>query len=133
MDPRDVLRRVPVWTPRHVASDVNNRAIDRACEMMAKLAVRLPDEPVVDVLRADSAALAARTGHTAVIEKLEEEKLRIDSMLAASRKERSAGFLKCARCKSTDVDVDQKQTRSADEPMTLFALCINCGTRWTIK
>lgn len=133
MSPRDVLRRVPVWTARHVASDVNNRAADRACETLAKLGVRRPDESVPSVLSLPNSVLEERSGHAAVVRGLDEEKSRIDTMLAASRKERTAGFLKCARCKSTDVDVDQKQTRSADEPMTLFALCINCGTRWTLK
>jgi DNA-directed RNA polymerase subunit M/transcription elongation factor TFIIS len=50
------------------------------------------------------------------------EKAKVDDMLAAGRKERSAGFIKCSKCKSAEVDVEQKQTRSADEPMTLFAL-----------
>lgn len=35
----------------------------------------------------------------------------------------AAGMLKCPRCKSLKTDYYQKQTRSADEPMTTFANC----------
>jgi transcription elongation factor S-II len=36
----------------------------------------------------------------------------------------------CKRCNSNDTDYSQKQTRSADEPMTTFVYCNNCGNRW---
>ena len=38
--------------------------------------------------------------------------------------------LKCGRCKSTQVSVEQKQTRGADESMTVFVQCEKCGLRW---
>ena len=37
------------------------------------------------------------------------------------------GVERCRVCKSYDVDVDFKQTRSADEPMTAFISCNACG------
>ena len=43
------------------------------------------------------------------------------------------GLFKCARCHSVDIDTEQKQTRAADEPMTVFCACTRCGLRWTIK
>ena len=39
-------------------------------------------------------------------------------------------FLRCRHCKSTDVTFTQKQTRSADESMTLFCRCAECGKAW---
>ena len=42
----------------------------------------------------------------------------------------SASLFTCGRCKSTKTTSTQKQTRSADEPMTVFVLCLNCGNRW---
>ena len=36
----------------------------------------------------------------------------------------------CRKCKSTRCSYYQLQTRSADEPMTTFVTCINCGNRW---
>lgn len=44
----------------------------------------------------------------------------------------STGIFKCSKCGSYDVDTEQKQTRSADEPMTVFCKC-RCGARWTLK
>tara|TARA_B110000908_G_scaffold172730_1_gene242463 strand:- start:17221 stop:17601 length:381 start_codon:yes stop_codon:yes gene_type:complete len=39
-------------------------------------------------------------------------------------------ILVCGKCKERKVDYYQKQTRGADEPMTCFCHCLNCGTRW---
>jgi len=38
--------------------------------------------------------------------------------------------LECGRCKKKMVSYTQAQTRSADEPMTTFCECMNCGKRW---
>jgi transcription elongation factor S-II len=43
---------------------------------------------------------------------------------------KNASLFTCGRCKSTKTTSTQKQTRSADEPMTVFVLCLNCGKRW---
>lgn len=39
-------------------------------------------------------------------------------------------ILVCGKCKQRKVDYYQKQTRGADEPMTCFCQCLNCGCRW---
>lgn len=44
--------------------------------------------------------------------------------------EGTKGLFTCGRCKSTKTSNTQKQTRSADEPMTVFVQCHNCGNRW---
>ena len=36
----------------------------------------------------------------------------------------------CRKCKKNECTYYQMQTRSADEPMTTFVSCINCGNRW---
>jgi transcription elongation factor S-II len=40
------------------------------------------------------------------------------------------GLLQCRKCKSRKTTYTQLQTRSADEPLTTFALCLECGARW---
>jgi DNA-directed RNA polymerase subunit M/transcription elongation factor TFIIS len=40
---------------------------------------------------------------------------------------------RCRRCRSADVDVTQRQMRSADEPMSEFCHCNGCGSRWRIN
>jgi len=39
-------------------------------------------------------------------------------------------MLKCGKCKKNNATYFQMQTRSADEPMTTFVLCNECGNRW---
>lgn len=41
--------------------------------------------------------------------------------------------LKCRRCGSADVSWDQKQTRGADEAMTVFCTCARCENRWRMS
>ncbi|XP_041098278.1 transcription elongation factor A protein 1-like [Polyodon spathula] len=36
----------------------------------------------------------------------------------------------CGKCKKRNCTYTQVQTRSADEPMTTFVFCIECGNRW---
>ncbi len=37
---------------------------------------------------------------------------------------------KCNRCGKRECSYYEMQTRSADEPMTIFINCLNCGKRW---
>lgn len=37
---------------------------------------------------------------------------------------------KCRKCKQRECSYYQLQTRSADEPMTTFVTCLNCGNNW---
>lgn len=37
----------------------------------------------------------------------------------------------CGRCHKRECTYYELQTRSADEPMTIFVQCVNCGKRWT--
>ena len=39
-------------------------------------------------------------------------------------------FHKCGKCKKRETSFYELQTRSADEPMTTFITCLNCGHRW---
>tara|TARA_Y100000741_G_C18212285_1_gene542203 strand:+ start:731 stop:1213 length:483 start_codon:yes stop_codon:yes gene_type:complete len=63
-----------------------------------------------------------------IFEKMLQEKF--DSINSSASYDSS---LKCRRCNSIDVTWDQKQTRSADEGMTVYCLCANCNLRWTMR
>ncbi|CAO2589569.1 Transcription elongation factor A protein 3 [Lemmus lemmus] len=41
-------------------------------------------------------------------------------------------LLRCSKCKKKNCTYNQVQTRSADEPMTTFVLCNECGNRWKV-
>lgn len=55
---------------------------------------------------------------------------KINKMCGIEGEMLKASLFTCGRCKSTKTTSTQKQTRSADEPMTVFVLCKNCGKRW---
>jgi len=59
----------------------------------------------------------------------EEKKTHIDNKYFPKIKASTDKF-KCGKCKSKECTYYQLQTRSADEPMTTFVTCINCGNRW---
>lgn len=40
------------------------------------------------------------------------------------------GLFKCGKCKSMKTTYYEMQTRSADEPMTVFVSCLSCGKNW---
>lgn len=42
----------------------------------------------------------------------------------------STDAFQCAQCRQRKCTYYQLQTRSADEPMTTFVTCVNCGNRW---
>ena len=44
--------------------------------------------------------------------------------------EASTDDFKCLKCKSKKCTYYQLQTRSADEPMTTYVNCLDCGNRW---
>jgi len=58
------------------------------------------------------------------------EKERIDLALFREKEEASKGIYKCPRCSSRETVSNQKQTRSADEPMTTFIRCVACNFNW---
>ena len=45
-------------------------------------------------------------------------------------KSRATDQYKCHRCGKRECTYYELQTRSADEPMTIFITCLNCGKRW---
>ena len=49
---------------------------------------------------------------------------------AKAKEEDYSGLFKCGKCKSVKTTYYQMQTRSADEPMTSYITCTNCGHKW---
>lgn len=62
--------------------------------------------------------------------KMMDEKYKRDKMLYEEKLEAMTDQFKCSRCKSKKCTYYELQTRSADEAMTTFITCLNCGNRW---
>ena len=60
---------------------------------------------------------------------IEEKKIK-DENKFSPKIEASTDDFQCFKCKSKKCTFYQLQTRSADEPMTTFVTCLNCGNRW---
>ena len=62
---------------------------------------------------------------------IEEQKINdLKKELAKDQEKEYKGMFKCEKCKSNKTTFYQMQTRSADEPMTTFVTCMNCGKKW---
>tara|TARA_Y100000389_G_C17273618_1_gene419262 strand:- start:67 stop:588 length:522 start_codon:yes stop_codon:yes gene_type:complete len=62
-------------------------------------------------------------------ELLEEKRIK-DENKFSPKLEASTDDFTCFKCKSKKCTFYQLQTRSADEPMTTFVTCLDCGNRW---
>jgi transcription elongation factor S-II len=59
-----------------------------------------------------------------------EKKMKRDNSKFTNNIESSTSMFKCKRCKSEKCTYYELQTRSADEPSTIFVTCLDCGKRW---
>lgn len=59
-----------------------------------------------------------------------DKKYKKQEELYEKKQEAMTDEFKCKRCKSRKTSYFELQTRSADEPMTIFINCLTCGNRW---
>ena len=62
--------------------------------------------------------------------KLIELKIKRDKSKFENNVEASTDTFTCRKCKSNKCSYYQLQTRSADEPMTIYVTCLSCDNRW---
>ncbi len=70
-----------------------------------------------------------REGYESVLNFLTQK---VEEGSVSSLKNQKAAII-CSKCGSPNVNMQMKQTRSADEGMTLFFACIACNSRWKIQ
>ena len=59
-----------------------------------------------------------------------EQKMKRDESKMTQRLEASTDMFTCKKCKSKRCTYYELQTRSADEPATIFVTCLDCGKNW---
>uniref|UniRef100_A0A6C0C2X1 TFIIS-type domain-containing protein n=1 Tax=viral metagenome TaxID=1070528 RepID=A0A6C0C2X1_9ZZZZ len=62
--------------------------------------------------------------------KLIDAKIKRDKNCVSTDMSAATDEFTCFKCKTSKCTYYQLQTRSADEPMTTFVMCLNCGNRW---
>lgn len=58
------------------------------------------------------------------------EKYNAEASAVRKNTEVTTRFGSCSKCKCPRTSYFMLQTRSADEPMTVFITCVNCGHAW---
>jgi len=61
---------------------------------------------------------------------LKDKLLQREQKILEGNKSRATDQFKCRRCQKRECTFYELQTRSADEPMTIFITCLNCGKEW---
>jgi transcription elongation factor S-II len=63
-------------------------------------------------------------------QELADEQLKRETTMLEGSNEEGSDMFKCKRCGKSRTRYWEMQTRSADEPMTIFIRCLNCGKEW---
>lgn len=61
---------------------------------------------------------------------LKDKLLQREQKILEGNKSRATDQFECRRCHKRECTYYELQTRSADEPMTIFITCLNCGKEW---
>ena len=59
-----------------------------------------------------------------------DEKIKRDTNKYSNNLQASTDMFTCKKCKSKKCTYYELQTRSADEPATIFVTCLDCGKNW---
>ena len=59
-----------------------------------------------------------------------EQQKNIEKRQLEGNKQMATDQFLCTRCFKRECTYYEMQTRSADEPMTIFINCLNCGKNW---
>jgi DNA-directed RNA polymerase subunit M/transcription elongation factor TFIIS len=63
-------------------------------------------------------------------QEIADEHLKRESTMLEGPQEEGTDLFKCKRCGKSKTKHWEMQTRAADEPMTIFIRCLNCGKEW---
>ncbi|KAI8910724.1 transcription factor S-II, central domain-containing protein [Powellomyces hirtus] len=83
--------------------------------------------PIASLAQMDTAEMASDE------RKLEVEKAKkfaLEEAISKNDTQAETDMFQCGKCKARRTKYYQLQTRSADEPMTTFVTCVNCGKKW---
>ncbi len=60
-----------------------------------------------------------------------EKEMKREARMLEVDKSMATDMFRCSKCGKRQCTYYEMQTRSADEPMTIFVRCLNCGKRWS--
>lgn len=118
----------------HAASVPSVEGYAEAAERSIALRSRgFATDRCLELIFAPDSALRTAMTELGQTEAIHAQRSVIQQTLHAAQSGASAGALRCSKCGSDCVSVQQKQTRSADEGMTIFCSCDGCGVQWRMS
>lgn len=124
-DRRRVMRS---WKDHRFASLYRNKAISLMCNLQnPKLLARLQEN---EFKPHDLAFMKHDNMCPDMWTELIDQKMRREENMLNTRRAVMTTQFTCGKCKKNECSFYEMQTRSADEPMTIFVNCCNCGNRW---
>ena len=96
----------------------------------------IQNEQIINKIKSDDmtpqqlAFMTHQEMHPELWKDLIEQKMKRDESKMNQRLEASTDMFTCKKCKSKRCTYYGLQTRSADEPATIFVTCLDCGKNW---
>jgi transcription elongation factor S-II len=128
------VRRYPkdaCWENKTFKESYKHRFLEIKRALSNGLVERIIEKHVKakDLVNMDANHLIPDGPYARAIIKANQRELEIETN-KAKKDEEYEGIFKCRKCNSKKTTYYQLQTRSADEPMTTYVTCTNCGNRW---
>jgi DNA-directed RNA polymerase subunit M/transcription elongation factor TFIIS len=110
-------RQYKLFSNLHPQSPVNNKRLLKR--------VKAEELTMADLARLEDMELFPENW-----KRLQDQQLVREQSLLEGKAAAATDMFKCGRCGKRETTYYEMQTRSADEPMTIFITCVNCGKKW---
>lgn len=119
----DIFKKIYINKSRSIYSNLNKESYIHNNRLLERLSQR-------EFLPHEIAFMDCQHSFPEHWKDLIDEKYKRDKMLYEIDSGGATDEFKCSRCKQRQCTYYELQTRSADEPMTVFVTCLTCGKRW---
>ena len=105
-------------------------------DRLKSIFVNLKNEKLLDKIKTDEippqtlAFMTHQEMNEDIWKELLEKKMKRDANKYTNNIQASTDMFTCRKCKSKRCTYYELQTRSADEPATIFVTCLECGKNW---
>lgn len=120
------------WDNQDYKIIYTNKAKSIICNLSDKFGVKNQDIPDV-IKKTEPLNLASKQYYElnpTAWRSIQEDKIKIEQMKKQAVQLNVTDMFKCMRCFKRNCTYFELQTKSADEPMTIFVTCLECGKKW---
>ena len=108
---------------KHIVANLNPRCYVENTELFDRY--KAGQITFEDISRMDPYQMFEGRWHDSFVAQQMREKRQLEG-----NKAMATDRFSCGRCHKRECTYYEMQTRSADEPMTIFITCLNCGKHW---